>query len=126
MTTRDSEKADMILHAGKVLTADAEDSIEQAVAIRGNSIQAVGSDQDVMALAGADTKTIDLRGRTVIPGIIDIHAHMDREGLKRINPSLEGAKSIPEILSIIEQQVAQTGPGEWVVTMPVGDRKSVV
>ena len=38
MTTRDSEKADMILHAGKVLTADAEDSIEQAVAIRGNSI----------------------------------------------------------------------------------------
>ena len=121
MTTRDSEKADMILHAGKVLTADAEDSIEQAVAIRGNSIQAVGSDQDVMALAGADTKTIDLRGRTVIPGIIDIHAHMDREGLKRINPSLEGAKSIPEILSIIEQQVAQTGPGEWVVTMPVGD-----
>ena len=85
---RDSEKADVILHAGKVLTVDADDSIEHAVAIRGDSVQAVGSDQDVLALAGPDTKTIDLRGKTVIPGIIDIHAHMDREGLKRINPSL--------------------------------------
>jgi len=118
---RDSDKADIIFHSGKVLTVDSGDSVEQAVAIRGESVQAVGSDQDVLGLAGPDTKTVDLQGRTVIPGIIDIHAHMDREGLKRINPSLEGATSIPEILSIIEQQVAQTGPGEWVVIMPVGD-----
>ena len=109
------------MHGGKVLTVSNDDSVEQAVAVRGESIQAVGSDQDVLALAGPDTKTIDLQGRTVIPGIIDIHAHMDREGLKRIYPSLEGAASIPGILAIIEQQVAQTRPGEWVTTMPVGD-----
>ena len=90
------------------------------MAIRGELVQAVGSDQDVLALAGPNTKTIDLQGRTVIPGIIDIHAHMDREGLKRIDPSLEKATSISEILGIIEQQVAQKRPGEWVVTMPVG------
>jgi predicted amidohydrolase YtcJ len=121
VTTRNSEKADVILHAGKVLTVGPGDIIEQAVAVRGDSIQAVGGDQDVLALAGPDTKMIDLRGRTIIPGIIDIHAHMDREGLKRINPSLEGAKSITEVLAIIEREVSQKRPGEWVVTMPVGD-----
>ena len=98
MVARESEKADVILHAGKVITIGPDDGIEQAVAIRGDSVQAVGSDQDVLGLAGPDTKTIDLQGRTVIPGIIDIHAHMDREGLKRIYPSLEGASSIPEVL----------------------------
>ena len=118
---RESEKADIILHAGKVITVGNDDSIEQALAIRGEFVQAVGKDHDVLALAGPNTKTIDLRGRTVIPGIIDIHAHMDREGLKRIYPSLEGATSISEILGIIEQQVAQRRAGEWVVTMPVGD-----
>ena len=121
MRQQKSDKADIILHGGKVLTVSTNDSIEQAVAIKGESVQAVGTDQDVLALGGPSTKTIDLRGRTVIPGIIDIHAHMDREGLKRIFPSLGGATSIPEILGLIKQQVAQKRPGEWVTTMPVGD-----
>ena len=121
MTFRDTVKADIILHAGKVITVGNDNRIEQAVAVRGELLQAVGSDQDVLALAGPDTQVIDLRGRTVIPGIIDIHAHMDREGLKRIYPSLEGATSMPEILSLIKQQVDQKRPGEWVTTMPVGD-----
>ena len=121
MRPRELDKADIILRSGKVLTVSDDDGIEQAVAIRGESIQAVGSDRDVLALAGPNTETINLQGRTVIPGIIDIHAHMDREGLKRIYPSLEGATSVPEILGIIEQQVAQKRPGEWVTTMPVGD-----
>ena len=121
MTLRNTGKSDIILHAGKVITVGNDDRIEQAVAVRGELIQAVGSDQDVLALAGPDTQVIDLRGRTVIPGIIDIHAHMDREGLKRIYPSLEGAMSMPEILSLIKQQVDQKRPGEWVTTMPVGD-----
>ena len=118
---KNSDKADIIFHTGKVLTVANDDSVEQAVALRGEFVLAVGSDQDVLALAGPDTKTIDLQGRTVIPGIIDIHAHMDREGLKRIYPSLEGATSIPEILGIIKQRVAQKRPGEWVTTMPVGE-----
>ena len=121
MEFRDTGKADIILHAGKVITVGNDNRIEQAVAVRGELLQAVGSDQDVLALAGPDTQVIDLRGRTVIPGIIDIHAHMDREGLKRIYPSLEGATSMPEILSLIKQQVDQKRPGEWVTTMPVGD-----
>ncbi len=115
------QKADLILHGGKVLTVDANDSVQQAVAISGNTLHAVGSDHDVMGLAGRDTTLIDLQGRTLIPGIIDIHAHMDREGLKRLHPSLEGARSIDDILAVVKHQVAQKRPGEWVVTMPVGD-----
>ena len=113
--------ADVILHNGQVLTVDANDSVQQAVAVRGRIIQAVGSDQDVLVLAGPETTTINLRGRTLIPGVIDIHAHMDREGLKGIYPSLEGARSISDILAIVRCEVEQKRPGEWVVTMPIGD-----
>ena len=113
--------ADCILHNGKVITVDANDSIKQAVAISGEKIQAVGPDSEVLALKGQDTTTMDLQGRTVIPGIIDIHAHMDREGLKSIFPSLEGARSIDDILSLVRSEVESKQPGEWVVTMPIGD-----
>ena len=113
--------ADMIFYNGKVLTVDAADSIQQAVAISGESILAAGANEAVRALAGPDTTSINLRGRTLIPGIIDIHAHMDREGLKHIYPSLEGAKAIEDILAVIRQQARNVQPGEWITTMPVGD-----
>ena len=113
--------ADTILHNGRVLTVDRYDTIHQALAVRGEEVLAVGSDSDVEALAGRDTSVVDLQGRTVIPGIIDIHAHMDREGLKRILPSLDGARSIDEILAVVRREVARKRSGEWVVTMPIGD-----
>ncbi len=58
---------------------------------------------------------------TVVPGLIDGHAHMDREGLKFIYPSLAGARSIDDVLEIVEREVAMRSPGEWVVTMPLGE-----
>ena len=121
MARESQNTADTILHNGRVLTVDGSDSVHQALAGRGEEVMAVGNDGDVMALAGRDTSVIDLQGRTVIPGIIDIHAHMDREGLKRIPPSLDGARSIDEVLAAVRHEVAQKRPGEWVVTMPIGE-----
>jgi predicted amidohydrolase YtcJ len=72
-------------------------------------------------MAQAETHIIDLQGRTVIPGMIDVHAHLDREGLKNLQPSLEGVRSIPDMLDIIKRKVATPAPGEWVVTMPIGE-----
>ena len=118
--------SNIVLHNGKVLTSAADGVVHQALAVRGDSIQAVGSDRDMLSLSAAGTEAIDLQGRTVIPGIIDIHAHMDREGLKRACPSLEGLRSIDDILAAIKRLVDQTSPGEWVVTMPVGDPPSYV
>ncbi len=124
--SRENNSTDVILHNGKVLTVDPTDSTHQSIAILGERIQAVGSDGDVLNLAGPDTQIFDLQGLTIIPGIIDIHAHMDREGLKGIFPSLQGACSIDEILAIIKQEVSTKRPGEWVVMMPIGDPPNYV
>ena len=118
--------ADMILHNGKVLTVDPADTVQQALAVVGDRIVEVGSNDAIRALAGPETAAIDLQGRTVIPGIIDIHAHMDREGLKGIYPSLEGARSIADILAVIRRLVAGKRHGEWVVTMPIGNPPNYV
>ncbi len=67
--------ADLILLHGRIHTEDAQRSVAQALALRGNTIIAVGTDQTIAALAGARTRTVDLRGRTVLPGIIDAHTH---------------------------------------------------
>lgn len=73
------------------------------------------------ALAGPKTRRIDVDGRAIIPGIIDSHAHMEREGLKSIRLSLSGASTIEEILNRIGDTASQTPKGEWIVTMPVGE-----
>jgi hypothetical protein len=80
----------------------------------------VGNNKEVMKLVGPKTKRIDLKDKTIIPGLIDGHAHMDREGLKYVYPSLGGARSINDVLKIVEQEVKKVKPGEWIVTMPVG------
>ena len=113
-------EADSVLINGKIVTVDKNFSIVQAVAIQCGKLIAVGTNDEVKSLIGPNTKVIDLRGKTVTPGFIDGHAHMDREGLRYFYPSLEGAKTKAEILARIEQETQKVSPGEWVVTTPVG------
>ena len=67
---------DFIFHDGKILTVDSNFSTAQAVAVTGNKFSAVGNNADVLKLAGPNTKAVDLKGRTVIPGLIDTHIHL--------------------------------------------------
>lgn len=67
--------ADMVFHGGSVLTMDPSRPRAQAVAISGDRIDAVGSDAEVMALAGPATTLVDLRGATLMPGFVDAHSH---------------------------------------------------
>jgi predicted amidohydrolase YtcJ len=67
--------ADLVLLHGKIHTEDANRSVMQALAVRGNAIVAVGTDQAIGALVGPSTRTVDLKGRVVLPGIIDAHTH---------------------------------------------------
>lgn len=112
---------DIILHNGKILTVDQYDSVQQAIAIQGGHILAVGSDRDILPLAGPGTAALNLRGQTVIPGIVDIHAHLDREGLKSIYPTLEGLRTFQQLQERIRELLAHLKPGQWLATMPIGD-----
>lgn len=114
-------QANTILINGKILTVDQDFTIAEAIAIEGDKIIAVGTNEDIKKLSTEKTTLIDLKGKTVVPGFIDGHAHMDREGLKFIPVSLDGAHSIDGILGIIATQVKSKKPGEWIVTMPMGD-----
>ena len=67
--------ADTIVYNGKVLTVDDEFSTEQAFAVRDGKFLAVGTNQRIRAMAGPDTRQIDLKGRSVVPGFIDTHNH---------------------------------------------------
>jgi predicted amidohydrolase YtcJ len=116
--------ADLIATGGKIITVDRGFSIVHAIAVKDGRIIYVGSDDEARALADAHTRVIELAGRAVIPGLIDGHAHMDREGLKTVFPSLAGARSIDDILERIAALAAGANPGEWIVTMPVGDPPS--
>src|SRR5438128_1870016 len=71
---------DLILSNGKIITVDDTFSIAQAVAVRGDRIAAVGTNADINRLAGPNTRRIDLRGKAVVPGFIDNHAHFQEEG----------------------------------------------
>lgn len=113
--------ADLVLSGGKVITVDPAFAIAEALAVTGDRIAAVGGVDDVRPFVGSHTRVVDLRGRAVVPGLIDGHAHMDREGLKAVYPSLAGARSIDDVLQRIEALVRQAEPGAWIVTMPLGD-----
>ena len=117
-----SLEPELILRGGKVLTLDARARIANAIAVKNGRFVAVGDDAGVSALAGPSTRTIDAKGAAVVPGLIDGHAHMDREGLKSlVYPSLAGCASITDIQDRIADLVREAEPGAWIVTMPVGD-----
>ncbi|MBX3665141.1 MAG: amidohydrolase [Burkholderiales bacterium] len=113
--------ADLILKNGHILTVDSGFRIAQALAVAGERILAVGTDAEVSPHAAPWTRLIDLNGKTVIPGLIDGHAHMDREGLKGVYPSLGRTRSIRDIQDRIADLARTKRPGEWIVTMPIGD-----
>jgi predicted amidohydrolase YtcJ len=110
----------LVLVNGRILTLDPRRPVVSALAVAGGRIAATGGRQEVERRRDRHTRVIDLRGATVIPGLVDAHAHLDREGLKLIYPSLARCRSIADIQRLIRTHAANRKPGEWIVTMPVG------
>lgn len=104
---------ELVLYNGKILTVDGNFSIAQAVAIRGDRFAAVGSDEAVRKLAGAKTRQIDLKGRTVIPGLIDGHLHNAGGGP---GVDLSKVRSMAELLAAVEARARSTPRGELILS----------
>ena len=122
---------DMILHNGKIVTMDDKSNstnpgtIAQAVAIREGKILSVGTNNQVLALKGPQTKIVDVKGRTVVPGIIDTHSHLfdyAMDSLGDASPRIrvraqqgETWESIAQkALETVRQEAAKKKPGEWI------------
>lgn len=105
--------ADLVLYNGRVITVDGYFSIHEAVAIAGDRIVAVGGNAHVRALAGAETRNINLRGRAVIPGLMDNHLHSAGGGP---GVDLSRVRSLDELYAAIRARAGTIPPGELVVS----------
>jgi predicted amidohydrolase YtcJ len=108
---------DLILHNGKIVTVDKKFSIAEAVAIGRGRILGVGKNQEIQAMAGPNTQMVDLRGKTVIPGLIDSHIHINSMvSLLTTGLPISHVKSIADIVKVAEEGVKKAKPGGWVIT----------
>jgi len=110
--------ADLILFNGKIITVNDTFAIAQAVAVRGNRIVAVGSNADVNRLAGPNTQRIDLRGKSMVPGLIDNHAHFQEEGAYwTMELRFDGVDTRKRVLEMIAAKAKSTPNGGWVYSL---------
>ena len=113
-----AQAPDLILVNGKVATVDRENSIREALAVRDGRIVAVGTTAAIRQLAGSGTRTIDLRGRTVIPGLIDSHMHATRAASTfATEVNWIGAASLADALNRLKQAALKAKPGAWLVVV---------
>lgn len=111
----DTGQADVIIRNGRISTQDARRPSASAAAMKGGCFVAVGSDEEVMALRGDLTEVIDVRGRTVIPGLNDSHMHPIRGGLNyNMELRWDGVPSLADALLMLKEQAARTPPPQWV------------
>jgi len=113
--TEPATSADLILHHGLFTTLTRARPTASAVAIRDGRFVAVGADKEVLALAGPKTRVVDLKGRRVLPGLIDSHLHIIRGGLNfNLELRWDGVRSLADAMSMLKRQVAVTPPPQWV------------
>jgi len=87
----------------------------QAVAVRGDRIQAVGENAEILKLKGPQTQVIELGGKFLMPGFNDAHAHLSQGGFDALNVNLVGTKSLDEFRERIRANVATAAPGAWIL-----------
>src|SRR2546423_5650979 len=108
-----SKSADLILHNGKITTLDPKYPQAANVAIKDGRI--VGVDDAESYSRGPATRTVDLNGRRVVPGLNDSHTHVIRGGLSyNLELRWDGVPSLADALRMLKEQVQRTPPGQWV------------
>jgi predicted amidohydrolase YtcJ len=106
---------ELIFHGGKITTLDAAKPEVEALAVRDGVITALGSDDEILRLAGAATRKVNLQARRVIPGLNDSHLHVIRAGLfYNLELRWDGVPSVAQVLAQLREQAANTPPPQWV------------
>jgi hypothetical protein len=116
LMVRGAIEADLVLLNGKIVTVDADDSIVEAVAVKGNRIVAIGQTSEISRLVGDGTEVIDLCGKTVLPGLIDTHTHPNGAAVRlyEINCRSPPVRSISQILEMVAVKASELGPDRWI------------
>ncbi len=112
-------EADLILHHGKIVTVDNRFSIQQAVAVRDGRILQVGKDSAVLKLKGPRTELVDLKGRMVLPGLMDSHTHPTGASMTEFDHPIPDMESIRDVLDYIAARAKVVKPGDWIVLQQV-------
>jgi predicted amidohydrolase YtcJ len=111
----EAETADLVLRNGHVVTVDSAQPEAEAVAVRGHSILAVGSDEEMESYIGADTEVIDLAGRLAIPGFIEGHGHFPGVGEMLLNLDLMNVRNYDEIVAMVGAAARDAKQDAWIV-----------
>jgi predicted amidohydrolase YtcJ len=110
-----AEPADLIYHHAKVLTVDAKFRIAEAIAVQGDRILAVGSDEEVLRHRGPKTKVVDAQGRTLLPGLYDSHTHPVGAATSELDGALPYLRTLDDVFAYIRKKAADTPEGDWIV-----------
>jgi predicted amidohydrolase YtcJ len=103
----------LVLYNAKIYTADDSHPTAEAVVANDGKITFVGSSADALKQAPAGAKTVDLKGQTVLPGLVDAHAHLEAIGFRELEFNLQGTPSLADLKSRLRERAKQTQPGAW-------------
>ena len=109
------EGADLILLNGNVITMEPDKPRASAIAVKGDRILKVGSDKEIKELSAPGCKTVDLNGKTVIPGLIDAHLHFISIGQSKRILNLVGTQNLQEIQKMVADKAAMLPKGKWII-----------
>jgi predicted amidohydrolase YtcJ len=107
--------ADVVIRNANVITVNSNQPSAEAIAVRADKILFVGKNRDVKKFVGANTRVIDAKGRTVMPGIYDSHVHSYRASVSELGGGAPFIRSIAEAQKWIREQAAKKLPGSWIV-----------
>jgi predicted amidohydrolase YtcJ len=107
-------EADLILHNGKITTVDRAFSTAQAMAVRNGRIMRVSTDDDILPLRGTKTLVINLKGKTVIPGLIDSHVHPVGASMTEFDHPIPSMEALQDVLDYIRQRAEALDAGQWI------------
>ncbi len=108
------ESATMIIHGGTIYTVDSSQAIVEAVAVKDNTILFAGSMEEAESFKNEQTELLDLKGKTMTPGLIEGHGHFMGLGYNELRLDLMNTKSYQEIVDAVAERVKTAKPGEWI------------